>query len=144
MPIVKKRKKSKSSMQKRKTVLLTYHSSEYKSTYHPLKHRRVKTEKIKYIFDIPWKMISNKKQSLTRRYVADIANSEFGFEDITGNEYVMLDWLKSIGIGVEEIQPKLYAIDGCRCSFGYVLLFANKQRIERKLKPFFVSWLCEC
>ena len=134
----KSRNRESRDLQKRKKkVLLTYHSCEYKSTYHPLKRRRIKTEKIKYAFDIPVKIASRRLGVLSRKYFADVANSNIEFEDITGCEYVMFDWLKSVGIVVEEVQPNLYSMDGRLCSFGYIFIFANKLRISMHLKPFF-------
>lgn len=135
--------KAKSSRKIKKTVLFTYHSCNYSKTYHPLKRKKINSDKIKTIADAPLKLIMRKGVMYSKRYIADIGNSGLDYEDITGQENTLVQWLNSTGEDVKHLSGTQYVFSGKKCSISYLLIVANKKRISMNLKPFFINWISE-
>ena len=136
------RKKGLKTVNKKKK-LLTYYAIDYNREYHPLKNRKIKTDKIKTILDAPMWIKNQRAGILSKKYSVRINEEKFPFIDITTNNEVMFDWLKEIGISVKQIDQKTYLMKDIRCSLSYVLLQVNKMREEKHLKPFFINFLAD-
>lgn len=144
MKTTKNKVKAKSSQKIKKKVLFTYYSCNYSKTYHPLKRKKINRNKIKTIADAPLKLISRKNAIRSKKYIADIANSGIDYEDITGKEDLLVQWLNDNGESASWLGGKKYILNGKECSASYLLIIANKKRIQMKLKPFFINWISEC
>lgn len=135
--------KAKSSQKIKKKVLFTYYNCNYSKTYHPLKRKKINRNKIKTIADAPLRLISRKNAIRSKKYVADIVNSGLDYEDITGRENLLVQWLNDNGETASQLRKNKYILNGKECSASYLLIIANKKRIQMKLKPFFINWIAE-
>lgn len=134
------RKKSIKITKKGKKKLLTYRACNCKLIYHPLKRKNADPRKIKTIADVPERVAAQRRGIMSKKLSIKPKNVNFYYEDITGNEKIMFDWLAEIGIKAIKIRGNLYAVNNQTCSFTYLLIIANKKRISMNLKPFFIDF----
>lgn len=126
--------------QREKKKLLTYRSCDCKQIYHPLKRKKIDLDRIKTIADAPARVIAQRRGIMSKKLSVSVENLQIYYEDITGNENIMLDWLSQIGIKIIKTNNNLYVFNNQICSLSYLLIMANKKRISMNLKPFFINW----
>lgn len=134
------RKENIKITKKGKKKLLTYRACNCKLIYHPLKKKKVDPKKIKTIADVPERVVAQRRGIMSKKLSIKLKNIDFYYEDITGNEKIMFDWLAEIGIKAIKISDNLYTANNQTCSLSYLLIIANKKRISMNLKPFFIDF----
>ena len=134
-------------VKKNREKLILYRADDKKRDFHPLLNRKVR-DNVKMESDLPMVLAIKTRSAVSKKFKVKLKNSS-KFENITGQEEVLFQWLKDMGHDVcpvvdsKEITPDkaLYSFDGKVCSFGYLLIIANQKRKEMEQLPFFVSWL---
>ncbi|GHU12469.1 hypothetical protein FACS189449_06170 [Alphaproteobacteria bacterium] len=129
---------------KKKSRLLFSKSYHFAKSYHPLKHQKIKLNKINFIKPADEYENEDKKESqiLTRRYKAFPLPSPTK-NTIWTSENKILEWLVSIGVQIKRTSTNKYFLTGRLCAMNHVLVFANKKRIDLGLPPFYVEGLTE-
>lgn len=134
-------------VKKNREKLILYRADDKKRDFHPLLNRKVRAN-VKMESDLPLVLAVKTRSAVSKKFKVKLKNSS-KFENITGQEEVLFQWLKDMGYDVcpvvdsKEItsDKALYSFDGKVCSFGYLLIIANQKRKEMEQLPFFVSWL---
>jgi hypothetical protein len=129
----------------RKKVSLSFSKSySCAKTYHPLKHKSVKMNKIRFVEPRPNKICHNspKAQLLLRKYkISPIPAPTLN--TIWSRNIEIINWLLSVGIFVKRLSEEKYFLMGRECAMNHVLVFANKKRVDMGLPPFYVEGLTE-
>jgi hypothetical protein len=132
-----------------KIKLSMYKSYNHIKTYHPLKRKKIKLHKFKFVSDITrhdlsetaitLKTIGN--NALSERY--DIYRSKLHKQNNWSSTEEIIDWLESVDIKVKRINSFQFLLRNKIHSFNYIVLFANKKRLELGLTPFYIDGITE-
>lgn len=139
---------------KEKLHLSTLRNQKFIKTYHPLKQKKVKLCKLKFVSgtakvsainshpDIePEEKWSNSSNVLSKKYrIMPLDNSS---STEWADENTVVTWLISIGVDIKQISSTQYFLKNRVCLFNNVLIFANRKRVEMGLKPFYISSILE-
>ena len=112
-------------------------------TYHPLKNRKVKLHRLKFVCDNELGSFFSQdikyREFLSKRFKVKSGK----VEQFWTTEEKVVNWLRSIGIQIRRIPSGLYVINDKGYNMNAMLLFANKQRATRGLPPFYMEGLTE-
>ena len=112
-------------------------------TYHPLKNRKVKLHRLKFVCDNELGSFFSQdikyREFLSKRFKVKSGK----VEQFWTTEEKVVNWLRSIGIQIRRIPSGLYVINDKVYNMNAMLLFANKQRATRGLPPFYMEGLTE-
>ena len=122
------------SRKKNKPKLLVYRSVI--KTYHPLKYRKVRLDKIKATPALSLDTLINTTRNMIEQKDID---SHIRKDIIVCSVPILIDWMTKNGFNVKHISNNLFSLNGKVCSLSYVLLCANKQRIKDGLLPIIVE-----
>ncbi|MDR0753697.1 MAG: hypothetical protein LBE95_03465 [Holosporaceae bacterium] len=132
-----------------KIKLSMYKLYDHTKTYHPLKRKKIKFHKLKFVIngnvcDLS-KAIKTLKEGgsdiLSKRY--SINKSEFARQNNWSNEEEIINWLDSINIKIKRINSFQFLLKNKVYSFNSVVIFANKKRLELGLSPFYIEGITE-
>ena len=140
---------------KEKLRLYTLRNQKFIKTYHPLKQKKVKLRKLKFVsgtaavgdFDSYSEVGREEKgcnssNILSKKYrVMPLLDHSSSTE--WADENTVVTWLISIGVDIKQISPTQYFLKNRVCLFNNVLIFANRKRVEMGLKPFYISSILE-
>ena len=118
-----------------KVKLIMYKSYNHIKTYHPLKRKKIKLHKFKFVPNVAVNGI------LSRRYC--ITATEPDKFNKWSNEEEIISWLASVNIKVKRISSLQFILENKIYSFNYIVIFANKKRLELGLKPFYIEGITE-
>lgn len=152
-----------------KDKLIILKSYDCAKDYRPLKNKKIKLHKLRFIKNSPENCdsidsIKNvRKKSAAKRAekkqqyqsskknkpveeVIESVKCEESFESWS-NESSVMQWLKSIKVPIKKVSTRnksLYLIQNRICSFYSLIIFANKIRVSKGLEPFYVDGITEC
>ncbi|MDR2794150.1 MAG: hypothetical protein LBB12_00020 [Holosporaceae bacterium] len=129
---------------RKKTNLSFSKSYSCAKTYHPLKHKSVKVNKIRFVAPKPKKTKPNSQKTklLLRKYkIFSIPPPTLN--TIWVQKVEIINWLLSVGIFVKRLAEEKYFLMGRECAINHILVFANKKRVDMGLPPFYVEGLTE-
>jgi hypothetical protein len=121
-----------------KIKLSMYKSYNYVKTYHPLKRKKIQLHKFKFVPDIIRRNLS--EIATTRRR---IGKDGFYKQDNWSSAEEIMNWLASVGIRIKRINSFQFLLINKVCSFNYIVLIANKKRLELGLTPFYIEGVTE-
>jgi hypothetical protein len=107
-------------------------------TYHPLKRKKIKLHKFKFVSDIISRNLS--EIATTRRR---IGKDGFYEQNNWSSAEEIMDWLASVGIKIKRINSFQFLLKNKAYSFNYIVLIANKKRLELGLTPFYIDGVTE-
>ncbi|MDR3187048.1 MAG: hypothetical protein LBT63_01280 [Holosporaceae bacterium] len=134
-----------------KIKLSTYKAYDYSKIYHPLKNKKVRLHRLKFVDafccmefygkdDEPTQAQAISMREISRRRRKIRAKSKRKWA--SGEEVV--NWLASVGIEVKHEAEDRYIIKGRVYAANHIMVFANKKRIELGLEPFYMEGITEC
>lgn len=129
--------------------LLAVKSQDSVKSYHPLKQKKVKLHRLKFVNSD--KLYENSPENILKNDCKnasqEISCSRKNCNDNTNENWSTVDevvtWLASIGIRIKKLSYQTYILKNRKCFLNTVLLFANKKRIEIGLKPFYIRGITE-
>ncbi|MDR2723888.1 MAG: hypothetical protein LBB25_01610 [Holosporaceae bacterium] len=132
-----------------KIKLLMYKSYNHAKTYHPLKRKKIKLHKLKFVPDIVSRdSIRNVKSSemiennvLSKRY--SVNRDRLSKQNNWSSKEEIINWLTSIDIKIKRINTFQFLLKNKIYSFNYIAIFANKKRLELGLSPFYIEGITE-
>ncbi|MDR0556161.1 MAG: hypothetical protein LBG20_04140 [Holosporaceae bacterium] len=133
-----------SSLQKVK--LTGYKSYDFAKVYHPLKRKKVKLNRLKFVPNTIYPSIHRAIKILEETGTPILSQryrSIGSGEGQWSNEENIVNWLISTGTEIKRINTVHFMLKNKICSFNYVVIFANKKRLEMGLKPFYVEGITE-
>ena len=139
---------------KEKLHLSTLRNQKFIKTYHPLKQKKVKLRKLKFVSGTaevsainshseiePEEKWSNSSSVLSKKY--RVMPLDYSSSTEWADENTVITWLISIGVDIKQISSTQYFLKNRVCLFNNVLIFANRKRVEMGLKPFYISSILE-
>ncbi|MDR0581036.1 MAG: hypothetical protein LBG04_02905 [Holosporaceae bacterium] len=121
-----------------KIKLSMYKSYNHVKTYHPLKRKKIKLHKFKFVSDIIHH--DSSEIATTRRRVG---RDRFHEQNNWSSAEELINWLTSVGIKIKRINSFQFLLKNKVYSFNYIALFANKKRLELGLTPFYIDGVTE-
>lgn len=139
---------------KEKLRLYTLRNQKFIKTYHPLKQKKVKLRKLKFIagtaavdnLDFHSEVGEEKGSSSSSNMLSKkcrIMPLDRSSSTEWANENTVMTWLISVGVDIKQISSTQYFLKNRVCLFNNVLIFANRKRVEMGLKPFYISSILE-
>ncbi|MDR2646480.1 MAG: hypothetical protein LBC04_04935 [Holosporaceae bacterium] len=130
-----------------KIKLSMYKSYNHVKTYHPLKRKKIKLHKFKFVSDITRHDLSKvaatlktiSDNALSQRYRRDKLHKQSNWSSTEE----IIDWLASVDIKVKRMNSFQFLLRNKIYSFNYIALFANKKRLELGLAPFYIDGITE-
>jgi hypothetical protein len=130
------------SSSSQKVKLLIYKSCGHIKTYHPLKKKKIKLHRLKFIRDTTdYTFQMSKYDILSKRYCARGGKSDK--DHVWNKEEEVINWLISINVKIKRLTELQFLLENKICSLNHVLVFANKRRVELGLSPFYVEGITE-
>ncbi|MDR1236432.1 MAG: hypothetical protein LBJ96_05515 [Holosporaceae bacterium] len=135
------------SSTKKKTKLVTHKSYSCTKAYHPLKRKKVKLHKLKFasddsIIDLQKaiKILETTGNPIVSKRYGTVYSKKRGE---WSSESEVIDWLIFIKTNIKKINAKEFFLNDRVCTFGEIVVFANKKRREMGAKPFYVEGITE-
>ncbi len=127
----------------RKTKLCVLKSHACIKTYHPLKNKRVKLHRLKFVcnqdIDVSLQKRRGGNEIFSKRFKVLSGKPELTWS----TESEVVEWLNSVNIPVKRLPSGCYIIDEKMLNINAMLLFANKKRAERGLPAFYIEGITE-
>ncbi|MCR5225257.1 MAG: hypothetical protein K6C34_04195 [Alphaproteobacteria bacterium] len=131
------------NVSQRKIKLCALKSQSCIKTYHPLKNRKVKLHRLKFVHDDELGTFFSQdikyREFLSKRFKVNVGKNQ----QFWATEEKVVDWLRSIGIHIRRIPNGMYIIDNKAYNINSMILFANKRCTELGLPPFYIDGLTE-
>jgi hypothetical protein len=136
----------------RKVRLSTSKSRIFAKTFHPLKQKKIKLHKLKFVSESEYyanvikeeqPTIKNTGNVLSIRYTTAPIKTNKLEKQIWSTEFDIINWLLTIGVKIKRISSQKYFLKDRICFLNNVLVFANRKRIEMGLEPFYLENLTE-
>jgi hypothetical protein len=117
--------------------------------YHPLKRKKIKLHRLKFVQDVVIYDFSALVKTLktdgcdilSKRYCT--SNGPSSKNDIWSSEEDVINWLVSVNVEIKRITAFQFLLENKICSLNHVLVFANKKRVELGLNPFYMEGITE-
>ncbi|MDR2067947.1 MAG: hypothetical protein LBP41_03090 [Holosporaceae bacterium] len=131
-----------------KIKLSTHKAYDYGKIYHPLKNKRIRLHRLKFvnafcgaeIYDEGHRFAQESAvygRKISRRRYKVVAKKKWATVD------EIMNWLASVGVEVKYGTEGGYIIGNRKYSLNHMMIFANKKRIDFKLEPFYVDGVTE-
>jgi hypothetical protein len=128
-----------------KVKLLAYKTRDSMKTYRPLKRKKIKLHKLKFIQNAFERDLNSAIKTLdkigdpilSKRYCAA------KFSDNWSGEEEIINWLASINIKIKRLGASKFLLEDKICSLSRLVVFTNKKRSELGLSPFYVEGITE-
>ena len=137
----------------RRTRLYISKSHNFAKSYHPLKQKKIKLHRLKFVSCTGCAAIADKSTdfSIKSSYDVKILSKKYTAtpikiskkQSIWSTENDIIEWLLSINVDIRRKSQQKYFLKNRICFLNNVLVFANKKRIEMGLDPFYLDGLTE-
>lgn len=125
-----------------KTRLYTFKAQNFTKSYHPLKQKKIKLHKLKFVNNTEiYKEYSKNRNNFYNNLKRQKCNTSYCENWSTIDEVVK--WLISIGIQIKRTSMNTFILENKVCFLNSVIVFANKKRTEAGLVPFYIAELTE-
>ncbi len=131
----------------RKMRLYISKSHNFAKSYHPLKQKKIKLHRLKFVSCISCADGNNNNIRnncsigiLSKRYTATPIKISKK-QSVWSTENDVIEWLLSINVEIRRRPHREYFLKDRICFLNNVLVFANKKRIEMGLEPFYLDGL---
>lgn len=135
----------------RKTQLFISKSCNCVKLYHPLKQKKIKLHRLRFVSSSELIEIDNKNASVVNNSDIKILSKRYAITPIKvskkqsawSTESDVIEWLLSIKIKIKRKSSREFFLKDRVCFFNSVLVFANKKRVEMGIEPFYLEGLTE-
>ncbi|MDR1375373.1 MAG: hypothetical protein LBJ45_00980 [Holosporaceae bacterium] len=131
-----------------KIKLSTRKAYNYTKVYHPLKNKEVRLHRLKFVKFFCYAGIHSKNDAFSPEPASRLRKMPRPHHKVVSpkkwsTEDDVLNWLASIGIEVKRGAGDSYVVRNKVYSINYIMVLANRKRIESGLEPFYVYGVTE-
>ena len=131
-----------------KIKLSTRKAYNYSRVYHPLKNKKIRLHRLKFVkeFCLAWPSNENnlflRELPLPSRRISHQTN-KIRYTKMWVTEDDVVNWLSSVGEKIKCITDGKYILRNKVYSINHIIILANRRRVELGLKPFYIEGVTE-